>query len=81
MNNHFHAILHHEAESQNPGMMSTLGGRLSTGTKRYTERGELKMDRSVNLPLTFHFSPTSAVGSANLEISRSDHFCEIEVAA
>ena len=24
MNNHFHVILHHEAESQNPGMMSKV---------------------------------------------------------
>lgn len=45
--------------------------------KHYIEKGELKMDRSVNLPLTIYSSAASAVGSAesiNLEISRSDHF-------
>lgn len=66
MNNHFHVILHHEAESQSLGMMNTLWERLSIGTKRYTERGGLRMDRSMSLPLTFQFSPTSAVGSAKI---------------
>lgn len=37
MNNHSHVTLHHQAESQNLLMTSTLWQRLSTGTKRYIE--------------------------------------------
>ena len=77
MDNHSHRTLHLEATSQNLRMTSTLWQRLSAGTNHYIEKGELEMDRSVTLPLTFHFSSASAVRSAeiaNLEISRSYHF-------
>ena len=77
MDHDSHETLHHEAESQNVRMTSTLWQRLSAGTNHYIEKGELEMDRSVTLPLTFYFGSASAVSSAeiaNLEISRSDHF-------
>ena len=50
MNNHYHVILHHEAESQALGMMSTLRQSISTGTKQYIEERELKIDRTCLTP-------------------------------